>query len=66
MTNLNAPRVQLDPIDDRDRAQPGDVLGIENDGKTTELGDTREDEREKKQDAEEDVAEEVVEKRKNR
>jgi len=55
MTNPNAPRVQFDPIDDR--AQPGDVLGIEKDGKTTELGDTREDEREKKQDAEEEVAE---------
>lgn len=56
MTNPNTPRPQLDPVDDR--AQPGDVLGIEKDGKTTELGDTRDDEREKKQDAEEEVREE--------
>jgi hypothetical protein len=38
------------PIDDR--AQPGDVIGIERDGETTELGDTREDEDERRQDAE--------------
>jgi hypothetical protein len=36
-----------------DRAQPGDVLGIERDGETTELGDTREDEDERREDAEE-------------
>ena len=36
-----------------DRAQPGDVLGIESDGETTELGDTREDEDERRRDAEE-------------
>lgn len=36
-----------------DRAQPGDVLGIETDGETTELGDTREDEDERRHDAEE-------------
>lgn len=36
-----------------DRAQPGDVLGIETDGETTELGDTREDEDERRRDAEE-------------
>jgi hypothetical protein len=35
-----------------DRAQPGDVLGIERDGETTELGDTREDEDERREDAE--------------
>lgn len=35
-----------------DRAQPGDVLGIETDGETTELGDTREDEDERRRDAE--------------
>ncbi len=36
-----------------ERAQPGDVLGIERDGETTELGDTREDEDERREDAEE-------------
>lgn len=35
-----------------DRAQPGDVLGIERDGETTELGDTREDEDQRRRDAE--------------
>lgn len=35
-----------------DRAQPGDVLGIEHEGETTELGDTREDEDERREDAE--------------
>jgi hypothetical protein len=34
-----------------DRAQPGDVLGIENDGKTTNLGDDAEDENEDLEDA---------------
>jgi hypothetical protein len=42
-----------DPLDDR--AQPGDVLGIETGGETTQLGDTAEDEDERLQDAEEDV-----------
>lgn len=36
-----------------DRAQPGDVIGIERDGETTELGDTREDEDERRREAEE-------------
>ena len=40
-----------DPADDR--AQPGDVLGLEHDGETTELGDIREDEDERREDAEE-------------
>jgi hypothetical protein len=44
-----------DPRDGDDRAQPGDVLGIERDGETTELGDTREDEDERREDAEEAV-----------
>lgn len=35
------------------RAQPGDVIGIETDGETTELGDTREDEDKRREDAEE-------------
>jgi hypothetical protein len=38
-----------------ERAQPGDVLGIERDGETTELGDTAEDEDERREDAEDDV-----------
>ena len=37
-----------------ERAQPGDVLGIEHDGETTQLGDTAEDEDERLRDAEED------------
>ena len=43
-----------EPIDER--AQPGDVLGIEHDGETTQLGDTAEDENERLHDAEEDAA----------
>jgi peptide subunit release factor RF-3 len=38
-----------------ERAQPGDVLGIEHDGETTELGDTAEDEDERLEDAEDDL-----------
>lgn len=45
-----------EPIDER--AQPGDVLGIERDGETTQLGDTAEDENERLREAEEDVLEE--------
>lgn len=49
------PKTPPDPVPDNadDRAQPGDVLGIERDGETTELGDTREDEDERREDAEE-------------
>ena len=32
------------PDPDRERAQPGDVLGIERGGETTSIGDTEEDE----------------------
>ena len=32
------------PDPDTERAQPGDVLGIERGGETTSLGDTEEDE----------------------
>jgi hypothetical protein len=39
-----------------ERAQPGDVLGIERDGEVTELGETAEDEDERREDAEDDVA----------
>ena len=42
----------------RDRAQPGDVLGVETDGKRTHLGDDAEDENEELEEAEEEAAEE--------
>jgi hypothetical protein len=45
-TNTNWP----DP--DRERAQPGDVLGIERGGETTSLGDTEEDEDRRRREAE--------------
>ena len=57
-------KVRMDPTVRRparsgeERAQPGDVLGIENDGETTELGDTEEDEDERLEDAEEDIRDE--------
>jgi hypothetical protein len=35
-----------------DRAQPGDVLGIERDGEQTHIGETAEDEDERRRDAE--------------
>lgn len=38
-----------------ERAQPGDVLGIERDGETTALGDTARDEDKRVRDAEEDI-----------
>jgi hypothetical protein len=40
------------PNPDNDRAQPGDVLGIERGGETTSLGDTEEEEDERRRDAE--------------
>jgi hypothetical protein len=50
-------RKGLDPLPDSgdDRAQPGDVLGIERGGETSELGDTREDEDARREEAEEAV-----------
>ena len=39
------------PDPDEERAQPGDVLGIERGGETTELGDTRESEDKRRRDA---------------
>jgi hypothetical protein len=41
------------PDPEVDRAQPGDVLGIERGGETTELGDTAEDEDKRRHKAEE-------------
>lgn len=50
------PRKPRGPVTgEDDRAQPGDVLGIERDGETTELGDTREDEDQRRRDAEDAV-----------
>ena len=46
----------VNPADDR--AQPGDVLGIERDGEVTHLGDDREDEDKRLEDAEEAVRDE--------
>ena len=43
-----------------DRAQPGDVLGVETDGKRTHLGDDAEDENEELEDAEEEVLDEEL------
>lgn len=43
------------------RAQPGDVIGIETDGETTELGDTAEDEDERRVDAHRTARENVEE-----
>lgn len=42
-----------------DRAQPGDVLGIERDGERTHLGEDREDEDERREDAEEALEDEL-------
>jgi hypothetical protein len=52
--NLN---INPDPRQTSDRAQPGDVLGVENEGKRTHLGDTAEDEDEELEDTEEEIAE---------
>jgi hypothetical protein len=45
------------------RAQPGDVLGIETGGETTEIGDTAEDEDKRRRDAERATAKDPVGKR---
>jgi len=45
-----------DPQQTTDRAQPGNVLGLEHDGKTTHLGDDAEDENEELEDTEEEIA----------
>ena len=42
------------PDPDRERAQPGDVLGIERGGETTSLGETEEDEDRRRREALED------------
>jgi hypothetical protein len=45
------------PDPDRERAQPGDVLGIERGGETTGLGDTEEDEDRRRREAEDEADE---------
>lgn len=55
MERVSPPKTERDPRADAghdERAQPGDVLGIERDGETTALGDVREDEDERREDAE--------------
>lgn len=53
------------PEDMDDRAQPGDVLGIETAGETTALGDTTRDEDERREDAEKTNREILREQRKD-
>ena len=48
--------VDVTPETGAGRAQPGDVLGIEERGERTHLGETREDEDERREEAEEVVA----------
>jgi hypothetical protein len=45
------------PNPDEERAQPGDVLGIERGGETTSLGDTAEDEDREREEAVEEAEE---------
>ena len=45
------------PDPDQERAQPGDVLGIERGGETTSLGETEEDEDRRRRKALEDSEE---------
>lgn len=47
------------PSGPADRAQPGDVLGIERDGERTHLGEDREDEDARREDAEEELEDEL-------
>lgn len=49
-----------------DRAQPGDVLGIERGGETTALGDTGEDEDRRREDAEKTLRESTVRNQRDR
>ena len=43
------------PDPDTERAQPGDVLGIERGGETTSLGDTEEDEDSRRRSADDEA-----------
>ena len=55
MANPTNPKADW-PDPDTERAQPGDVLGIERGGETTSLGDTEEDEDRRRREALEDEA----------
>ncbi len=56
MANPTIPNANW-PDPDRERAQPGDVLGIERGGESTSLGDTEEDEDRRRRDLEKEAAE---------
>lgn len=43
------------PDPEQERAQPGDILGIERGGETTSLGDTEEAEDQRRRDAEDEL-----------
>ena len=45
------------------RAQPGDILGLETGGETTNIGDTSEDENKRRHDLEKDTAEDIKKRR---
>ena len=45
------------PDPNKERAQPGDVLGIERGGETTSLGDTEESEDQRRRNAEDEAEE---------
>ena len=51
MANPSDPNTNW-PDPDKERAQPGDVLGIERGGETTTLGDREEDEDRRREEAE--------------
>jgi hypothetical protein len=55
MTNPTNPNVNW-PDPDKERAQPGDVLGIERGGETTSLGDTEQEEDRRRKEAEDKAA----------
>ena len=44
------------PDPDKERAQPGDILGIERGGETTSLGDTEEEEDRRRKESEGEAA----------
>ena len=55
-----SPTSDPDPRTNRsDRAQPGDVLGVETDGKRTHLGHDAEDENEELEEAEDEAREDL-------
>ena len=57
MANPTNPNADL-PDPDTERAQPGDVLGIERGGETTSLGDTEEDEDRRRRGLEDEAVDE--------